>query len=373
MRITIVQGAFLPVPPILGGAVEKIWFGLGKEFASRGHLVTHISRGYGNLAREEFIDGVHHIRVPGFDTPRSLVRLKWRDLLYSRRVLGALPQADVLVTNTFWLPVLPLRPDLGKLYVHVARYPKGQVKFYSKATRLQTVSGAVRNAICAQAPRLAPRVKVIPNFVPRSGSTSIGPERQQSILYVGRVHPEKGIHLLVEAFVQLWVQGLRGWTLRIVGPWEVKQGGGGRQYFGSLREKARVVVGHSVEWTGPIFDVDVLNAQYKESAFFVYPSLAERGESFGLAPLEAMAEGCPPVVSSLECFNDFIRPGSNGWIFNHRGPNAVGSLADTLRTVIASAPALQPVRECARQTAREFSLSSIADQFLNDFEEVVRQ
>jgi glycosyltransferase involved in cell wall biosynthesis len=372
MRITIVQGAFLPVPPVLGGAVEKIWFALGKEFASRGHSVTHISRGYGTLACEEFIDGVHHIRVPGFDTPRSLVRLKWRDLLYSRRVLGALPNADVLVTNTFWLPVLPLRPDLGKIYVHVARYPKGQVRFYSKAIRLQTVSGAVRNAICAQAPRLAPRVKVIPNFVPRSGSTGIGPERQQSILYVGRVHPEKGIHLLLDAFVRLCAQGLRGWKLRIVGPWEEMQGGGGKRYLSSLRDRSRELE-HLVEWTGPVFDVDGLSAHYRQSAFFVYPSLAERGESFGLAPLEAMAEGCPPVVSSLECFHDFIRPGHNGWTFDHRSANAVGNLADRLKTIIAGAGTLQVVRECAQRTAQEFSLTRVADQFLSDFEEVVRQ
>src|SRR5260221_6715546 len=371
MRITIVQGAFLPVPPVLGGAVEKIWFALGKEFASRGHDVTHISRGYGTFACEEFIDGVHHIRVPGFDTPRSLVRLKWRDLLYSRRVLEALPKADVLVTNTFWLPVLPVRPDLGKIYAHVARYSKRQVKFYSKAIRLQTVSASVRNAICAQAPRLAPRVKVIPNFV-RRGSISTGPKRQQLILYVGRVHPEKGIHLLLEAFAQLSVQGLRDWKLRIVGPWEVTQGGGGKQYLGNLRDRSREFE-HLVEWTGPIFDVDALNAQYRESAFFVYPSLAERGESFGLAPLEAMAECCPPVVSSLECFNDFIKPGRNGWIFDHRSPNPVASLADTLRTVIAGAHALQPVRECAQRTAQEFSLTKVADQFLSDFEEVVRK
>jgi glycosyltransferase involved in cell wall biosynthesis len=372
MRITIVQGAFLPVPPLLGGGVEKVWFALGKEFARRGHNVTHISRGYGTLAGEEFIDGVHHIRIPGFDTPRSIVRLKWRDLLYSRRVLGALPNADVLVTNTFWLPVLPLRPNLGKIYVHVARYPKGQMKFYSKAIRLQTVSDAVRNAICAQAPRLAPRVKVIPNFVPRSGSNGIGQKREQSILYVGRVHPEKGINLLLEAFVRLCAQGLRGWKLRIVGPWEEMQGGGGQRYLRSLQDISNELE-QLVEWTGPVFNAEELSAHYKRSAFFVYPSLAERGESFGLAPLEAMAEGCPPVVSSLECFQDFIRPGQNGWTFDHRGPDPAGNLADRLRAVIGGANTLQEIRECAQQTAQGFSLTKVADQFLSDFEEVVRQ
>jgi hypothetical protein len=44
MRITIVQGAFLPVPPLLGGAVEKMWFGLAPEFVRHGHEVVYISR-----------------------------------------------------------------------------------------------------------------------------------------------------------------------------------------------------------------------------------------------------------------------------------------------------------------------------------------
>ena len=35
MKITIVQGAFLPVPPLMGGAVENIWFALGQDFARR--------------------------------------------------------------------------------------------------------------------------------------------------------------------------------------------------------------------------------------------------------------------------------------------------------------------------------------------------
>jgi hypothetical protein len=42
MNITIVQGGLLPIPPILGGATEKIWFDLGKQFVAMGHNATHI-------------------------------------------------------------------------------------------------------------------------------------------------------------------------------------------------------------------------------------------------------------------------------------------------------------------------------------------
>src|SRR5579862_4174005 len=106
MKITIAQGAFLPVPPIRGGAVEKVWHGLAIEFARLGHQVTHISRQYDGLARQEHVAGVAHVRVPGFDTPRSRVQLKMLDMVYATRVRRILPVADILVTHTFWLPIL---------------------------------------------------------------------------------------------------------------------------------------------------------------------------------------------------------------------------------------------------------------------------
>jgi hypothetical protein len=115
MKITIVLGAFLPVPPVMGGAIEKSWFALAQEFVSRNHDVTIISRVLPQFARHEIVDGVRHIRVRGFDMPRSLLWLKILDLFYSLRVRRALPAADILVTNTFWLPLLIRDSSRGKI------------------------------------------------------------------------------------------------------------------------------------------------------------------------------------------------------------------------------------------------------------------
>jgi hypothetical protein len=98
LRIAIIQGAFLPVPPLLGGAVEKMWFFLGKEFARQGHKVTHISRNHENLPDSEFKDGVHYLRVQGYKTPKSGLALKGYDLLYTlnvRKLLSALESGQV--------------------------------------------------------------------------------------------------------------------------------------------------------------------------------------------------------------------------------------------------------------------------------------
>ncbi len=77
MKITIVQGAFLPVPLLLGGAVEKIWLALGQEFARRGHEVTHVSRAYPGLpARETDRRALSIVVCGGFEAPGSMLKLK---------------------------------------------------------------------------------------------------------------------------------------------------------------------------------------------------------------------------------------------------------------------------------------------------------
>jgi glycosyltransferase involved in cell wall biosynthesis len=353
----------------MGGAVEKIWYGLGQEFARRGHEVTHVSQEHESLNKEELVEGVRHIRIPGFEIPRSLVRLKWRDLVYSRRALKVLPESDVLVTNTFWLPIIAPRAKCGRLYVHIARYPKGQMKFYGKAARLQAVSTVIGNAVRDEAPQLAPKVRVIPNFI---SEVDPGAEntRGKSILYVGRVHPEKGLNLLLEAFARVIDMGFTDWKLRVLGPWQTKFGGGGEAYFETLRLKSQAI-SDQVEWVGPVFDAEQLHAYYRQSSFFVYPSLAARGEACPLAPLEAMAAGCPPLVSSLDCFKDYLKPGTNGWSFDHNSRDSVGSLATALHQVVSESDSLAGFRKSAVQTAEEYTLPKVADLYLRDFQELV--
>ena len=89
MKITIVQGAFLPVPPLLGGGVEKMWYGLAPEFARAGHEVTYISRRYESLPDEETRDGVRHVRVAGFDASKNKLLYRACDFLYAMRARKA--------------------------------------------------------------------------------------------------------------------------------------------------------------------------------------------------------------------------------------------------------------------------------------------
>ncbi len=374
MRITIVQGAFLPVPPLMGGAVEKVWFALGKEFAQRGHQVTHISRCYENLPQDEIIDGVRYLRVPGFDTPKSITTLKFFDFIYSLRVLKILPKADILVTNTFWLPILSRNLAHGLVYVHVARYPKGQMKLYKHVARLQTVSSPIAEAIKQEAPQSISKVRVIP--YPRQENIGIHQqqplnEQEKIILYVGRIHPEKGIEILIHAFQKLVGFGFHDWKLVIVGPWETKLGGGGNTYYQHLRSQAQAL-GDKIEWVGSVFDPLKLQSYYRQAKLFVYPSLAERGETFGLAALEAMSHECATLVSNLKCFQDYITDGKTGFIFDHQSKDPVVTLAEKIKMLISSQSQLEKIGHNGYKKSLEYTLPRIADLYLSDFTSLIQ-
>ncbi len=372
MKITIALGAFLPVPPTMGGAVEKMWYALAQEFARRGHEVVMISRKMPGQAQNETVDGIRHLRVSGFDTPRSLVWLKFLDLIYSFRVRSILPPADILVTNTFWLPILARDKTRGEIYVHVGRFPKGQMRLYRRAARLQAPSTSVAQAISSEAPDLSPKVSVVPYPAPNSGSTQLAPlaARQKIILYVGRVHPEKGVHLLVEAFVRGTGAAFRDWKLMIVGPTESKFGGGGSEYSSAL-ERSAAESGERVIFAGSIFDPKALESTFGSARLFVYPSLAERGESFGLAPLEAMTHGCGVLVSRLDCFSGFIDDGETGFVFDHRSDNPSRSLRERMEAVVADEALLARVAGAGQARSAEYSLPRVADRFIADFSSLI--
>lgn len=372
MKITMVFGPFLPVPPIMGGAVEKVGLALAKEFVRRGHEVFTISRTVPQFPRSEVCEGVSYLRLPGFDAPRSLLWLKLLDLIYSIRVLGSLPEADIVVTHTFWLPILLRNSKHGKIYVHVGRYPKGQMRFYRHVGRLQAPTQAQARAIAEEIPDRKSIISVVPNPAPQPHNAGTPPSldmREKTLLFVGRVHPEKGVHILIEAFAS--DQGaFAGWQLVIVGPAETKLGGGGEEYLVDLKRRAGSA---AVVFRGPIFDQIALEEEFRSARAFVYPSLAERGETFGLAALEGMAHGCAVFVSDLGCFHDFIRDGDTGFVFNHRARNPVESLREKMANAVADPTLLARVAEAGYRVSADYSIARVADKFLDDFNSLLAE
>lgn len=363
MKITLIQGAFLPVPPVRGGAVEKSWHRLGLEFARAGHEVCHVSRLIDDLPAKETSHGVRHVRVPGYDQPANGLRLKWLDLLYTRRALAAAADADVTVTNTFWSPLLARRRH-GRVCVSVERMPKGQTRLYRRAAWLRANSNAVREALLREDPTAGPRILLVPNPITDPPLSSLPwTQRGRVVLYAGRLHEEKGIELLLRTWAKLRAAtATSDWTLRLIGPVDSAGGGGGQTWLDSLLAKHGNA---GVEVLPPVYAIDALFTHYAEARLFVYPSLAERGESFGSAVLEAMSHGTPPVVSNLACFQDFVQPGQNGFVFDHRAVDPAAALVDALQQAMAAD--LTSISAAATAVNKTHAPAAIAAQLLAAF------
>lgn len=364
MKITIVQGAFFPVPPLLGGAVEKMWYGLAKEFVNQGHEVNYISKSYKGFLNIETESGISHIRVKGYKVPSSGIVLKVLDLLYTLKAIRKISNdTDIIISNTFWLPILLSSRQQRKCLIDVARMPKGQMKFYTNNARLRANSSPVAKAIKDEIKlKYFGKVVMIPNTLPFKITNSIDfSKKERIILYTGRIHPEKGLDILIKSFVLL---ENKDWKLHIVGPYSTETGGGGETYLQELKKLAK---NSNVVFLEPIFDIDKLSKIYSKAAIFVYPSVAEQGETFGVSPLEAMSWGCATIVSNLDCFKDFLIHNKNGLCFDHRSENKVEILNQYLRDLINDPKFINDLATAGLLVNETHSTEKLAIEFIKEF------
>jgi glycosyltransferase involved in cell wall biosynthesis len=381
MRITIVNGFFLPGPPISGGSTEKSWYNLAREFAARGHEVTMISRRWRDFPDEETRDGIRHRRLRGWDHQRSLLRNLLLDFWWSWRVFFALPPADILVVNAVALPMWVgwLRPRAGRVVIMTGRMPKGQYRRYRTIARVLAASSFVRDRVIAENPALAPvaRVRGYPidwhSLSVETGMTPPGlPEAGSGEIvlgYVGRIHEEKGLSLLADALkILAGLPGLPPWRLLLCGPADVARGGSGVVFRGQLLHRLSATMNPGrFNLLDPQFNERTLAGVYQRIDIFCYPSLAERGETFGVAVAEAMAAGAVPVVSRLACFTDFVRDGQNGLVFDHAAPDAAEQLAAALARLLGEAGLRARLAAAARADARAYDYATYAEDLLADF------
>ncbi len=372
--------------------MQRMWHGLAKEFAKRGHEVTILARAYPGQPEHENSDGIRIVRWGGYDQGTNVRADLLRCLWYAVRAARRLPPGDIVVTNDFWMPVFAARRKKvsGKVVINANRFPKGQYGIYGGVDLVAGASRAVAQAIQHQTPKLKDKIRVLPNPVdeaflrPRAGDgrwkmgdgegeAEDGGRRTEArgrtVLYVGRIHPEKGVDLLLEAWKRLGEMRMKmkiktEVRLKIVGPYKKEQGGGGEEYLESLKRKAG-----GVEWGEPVFGAEELAKVYDSGDILVYPSQAELGEAMPLAPLEGMARGLPVVVSNLEVFKEYLVEGQNGWAFNHR-ESAVENLAAVLGSALNSD--LTVMGQEARRTAERFSVQNVASMYVQAFEELLR-
>ncbi|MDI6710236.1 MAG: DUF1957 domain-containing protein [Bacillota bacterium] len=197
------------------------------------------------------------------------------------------------------------------------------------------------------------KVRVIPNGV-EPESLRVEPQKQKkaatgkrSVLFIGRLVPEKGVQVLIEALAQL---APRSPDLLLTvagrGPWEV-----------ALRNQVQSLgLGERVAFPGFV-DGEHKNRLFAEAAVAVFPSLYE---PFGIVALEAMAAGVPVIVSDTGGLAEVVEHGVDGFKVP---PGRADLLAYYLEEVIRS-PALgsQLARSAWQKVITIYDWDRIAEQ-----------
>ncbi len=101
-----------------------------------------------------------------------------------------------------------------------------------------------------------------------------------------------------------------------------------------------------VHWVGFMTDAE-LRALYERAALFVFPS---RYEGFGFPPLEAMACGCPVVMS-----NRASLPEVGGESALYCDPDEPGALIDAVQSILADSKLRSRLVAAGRKRAKQFT------------------
>lgn len=164
----------------------------------------------------------------------------------------------------------------------------------------------------------ASQVRVLPYFTTPPAEAPGQPERPGTILFCGRVVPEKGLALLLRALA------------RLDGPWRLVVAGDGIASRGAKRLAAQLGLADRIVFHGWA-DRHALRALYAEATVVAVPSLWP--EPFGIVGIEAMAHARPVVAFGVGGIPEWLEPGVTGFLVQ---PYDLDALADRLRACLES-------------------------------------
>jgi glycosyltransferase involved in cell wall biosynthesis len=160
----------------------------------------------------------------------------------------------------------------------------------------------------------------------------LGPLR---LIFLGNLIPRKGLHLLLEALVQI---PRELWRLQAVGSLTVDPA-----YVRSVRRQAAACgLQQQVAFTGPRSDAE-LAQDLRSSHILVIPSSYE---GFGIAYLEGMGFGLPAIASACGGAGEIITPGQDGYLVD---PGDGVSLAGLVQELALDRGQLQAMSLAARR------------------------
>ncbi len=181
---------------------------------------------------------------------------------------------------------------------------------------------------------------------------------QRLLLFLSRIHPKKGVDLLIEAFAEVASADPR-LHLVIAGPDQVS-------WQAALKQRAAEIgIAERLTWTG------MLNGELKWGAFraaelFCLPS---HQENFGIVVAEALACGLPVAIAEPVNISNEVATAGAGLVHEDSVAGTTEALWHWLRL---TAEEKEQMRSSAEQLfGKRFNFASVAKKLIPIFETVI--
>ena len=179
---------------------------------------------------------------------------------------------------------------------------------------------------------LTPPIAVIPNGVAEEETQQAGnggrfarrfclPSRSRRMLFLSRLHPKKGIKLLLRVLARL-KGSLENWHLIVAGPEDYPG------YLGELRQQvADIELCHAVTFVGALYGQEK-NDAFAAADLFVLPT---RSDNFGIVVAESLARGVPVLTTEGAQPWECVQERECGWWVPRRFSAMASALAQATR------------------------------------------
>lgn len=205
----------------------------------------------------------------------------------------------------------------GDFWARLGSTPRSIIRFVVRRAERVLVLGEPFRTLAVDSLGVEPdRVMIVPNGVPVAASAGGTPDREPHVLYLGRLHANKGTYELIEALAKL---ADHGWTATLAGNDEVDETRAAVEASG-LGERITVL-----DWIDRQAALDLL----ARSDVFV---LASREEAMSMSLLEAMGHGLACIATPVGAQVDFLVDEGNALLIN---PGAVDELIEALSRLLS--------------------------------------
>lgn len=167
------------------------------------------------------------------------------------------------------------------------------------------------------------------------------PKNEPTVLYVGRVDPEKSIEILLEAFIQL-ADDVPKAHLVIVGDGTAKP---------KLEKMAKNAgLSERIHFTGRVIGDD-LPQIYRTAKLF---AITSKTETQSIVLLEAMATGLPCVAVKAGAIPELVKTGENGFLCE---ADDVDAVANGIKTILTDSKKRQEMSAASTRKVKKHDIN----------------